>query len=95
MNKNIIAEIELNGLQVANIFKSDSTETLLISLEKNKLFPTHTSPKSTFLIVLEGNVDFHIENKKVTLAKHQSFTFKKNIEHYVTANENSKFFIII
>ena len=26
--------------------------------------------------------------------KHQSFTFHKNIEHYITANENSKFLII-
>ena len=95
MNTNILTEIEINGLQVANVFKSDSTETLLISLEKNKLFPTHTSPKSTFLVVLEGNIDFHIENKKVTLAKHQSFTFQKSIEHKVMANENSKFLIII
>ncbi|MDX5584074.1 MAG: cupin domain-containing protein [Aureibaculum sp.] len=94
MNANIIAEIEIKGLQVVNIFKTDSAETLLISLEKGKLFPTHTSPKTTFLVVLEGNIDFFIENKTVTLAKHQSYTFQKSIEHKVAANENSKFLII-
>ena len=82
------------GLNVANIFKSDSTETLLISLEKNKLFPTHSSPKSTFLVVLEGDIDFHINQESINLVQHQTYTFDKELEHYVTANQNSKFLII-
>ncbi len=82
------------GLNVANIFKSDSTETLLISLEKNKLFPTHTSPKSTFLVVLEGDIDFHINQESINLVQHQTYTFDKELEHHVTANQNSKFLII-
>ncbi len=94
MNKNIILETEIKELKATNIFTSDSTETLLITLEKDKLFPTHTSPKTAFLVVLEGNINFYIENKTVTLAKHQSYTFQKSIEHKVTANENSKFLII-
>lgn len=82
------------GLNVSNIFKSDSTETLLISLEKNKLFPTHTSPKSTFLVVLEGDIDFHINQESINLVQHQTYTFDKELEHHVTANQNSKFLII-
>jgi quercetin dioxygenase-like cupin family protein len=91
---NTILETEIKGLNAIKIFKSEDAETLLISLEKGKLFPTHTSPKTTFLVMLEGNVDFYIENKTITLAKHQSYTFEKDLEHYVTANENSKFLII-
>ncbi len=94
MNTNIITETKTRGLKVTKIFKSDSTETLLITLGKGKLFPTHTSPKDAFLIVLEGNIDFHINTKIITLAKHQTYTFLKNIDHYVTANENTKFLII-
>lgn len=84
----------IKGLNVANIFKSDSTATLLISLEKNKLFPTHTSPKSTFLVVLEGDIDFHINQETINLVQHQTYTFDKELEHHVTANQNSKFLII-
>ena len=84
----------IKGLNVAKIFKSDSTETLLISIEKNKLFPTHTSPKSTFLVVLEGDIDFHINQETINLGQHQTYTFDKELEHHVTANQNSKFLII-
>lgn len=94
MNKNIILETEIKGLKASKIFTSESTETLLIVLEKDKLFPTHISPKTTLLVVLNGKIDFHIENKTITLAAHQTYVFEKNIEHYVTAHDNSKFLII-
>ena len=81
-------------MNVVKIFKSDSTETLLITLEKGALFPTHTSPKSTFLVVLEGNIDFHINSQIFNLSEQQSYRFEKNLEHYVTANKNAKFLII-
>ena len=94
MDKNIIIETEINGLKASKIFTSDSTETLLITLEKDKLFPTHTSPRTTLLVVLEGEIDFHIENKTINLAKHQTYAFEKEIEHHVTAPKDSKFLII-
>jgi len=84
----------IKGLKVEKIFKSASTETLLISLEKGALLPTHTSPKSTFLVVLEGDIDFHINKEIINLVKHQMYTFGKELEHMVIANNNSKFLII-
>jgi len=94
MNKNIILETAIKGLKASKIFATESTETLLITLEKDKIFPTHTSPKTTFLVVIEGEIDFHIENKTITLAVHQNYKFEKDIEHYVTAHKDSKFLII-
>lgn len=91
---NTIIDTKIKGLQVAKIFNSQSTETLLISLEKGTLFPTHTSPKTTLLVVLEGHIDFHIDNKIIPLAKHQMYTFEKDRQHHVTANKNAKFLII-
>lgn len=93
MNNNII-ETEIKGLKASKIFTSDSTETLLITLEKDHLFPTHTSPKTTLLVMLQGKIDFHIEKKIITLVEHQTYTFEKNIEHHVIAYEDSKFLII-
>lgn len=94
MNKNIIIETEIKGLNASKIFTSSSAETLLITLEKNALFPIHTSPRTTFLVVLKGKIDFYIEDKIITLAEHQTFTFEKNIEHHVIAHVDSKFLII-
>lgn len=94
MNTNLIIENKVKGLQVSKIFESETTETLLITLEKGKLFPTHTSPKDAFLVVIEGFINFHIENKMIELEKHEIYSFKKDVEHYVTANKNSKFLII-
>lgn len=94
MNKNIIIETEIKGLKASKIFTTETTETVLITLEKDALFPTHTSPKNTLLIVLKGKIDFLIENIVITLTEHQTHTFEKNIEHRVIAHENSKFLII-
>jgi len=66
----------------------------LISLEKGATFPTHTSPKDAFLVVLEGSINFFIAAQKILLETQQVYTFTKNVEHYVTASENTKFLII-
>ncbi len=94
MNTNRILEANISGLQVSKIFNTTTTETLLITLEKGKLFPTHRSPKDTFLVVLNGSINFHIENKMIALEQHEVYTFKKDVEHHVTANADSKFLII-
>lgn len=94
MNKNLILETEIKGLKVSKVFTTDTTETLLVSLQEHTLFPTHTSPKNTLLVVLKGKINFHIEDKTITLAEHQTYTFKKGIEHYVDACKDSKFLII-
>ena len=94
MNKNTIIDTEVNGLNVSNIFKTESTETLLIAIEKGTTFPTHTSPKDTLLVVLEGSINFYIDKENILLESQQVYTFSKEVAHYVTANKNSKFLII-
>jgi len=94
MNSNRITEAEVNGLQVSKLFESETTETLFITLEKGKIFPKHTSPKETLLVVIQGSINFHIDNKIIALKQHEIYSFLPAIEHYVIAKENSKFLII-
>jgi len=82
------------GVQVSKISKSENTEILHISLEKDAILKKHTSPKDALLIVLEGEISFHINNNTFVLIKHQIFNFAKNIEHWVESHENSNFLII-
>jgi len=90
----IINITEFEGLQVGKILDIDAKEILQISLEKETVFPKHTSPRDATLLVLEGEISFFINNEEYKLLKHQIFRFPKNEEHWVKAIESSKFLII-
>jgi len=89
-----IKETTYNGLTVQKIFKTETTETLLITLEKDHIFPEHTSPRDAFLVMLEGSIKFNILKKEYSINWQDSFTFPANEPHYVKAMEDSKFLII-
>ena len=91
---NQIADQPFDKLQIKKIVKTDSLEILSISLEKGATFPEHTSPKDAQLIVLEGEIVFHINGTSYQLKTQQNFNFPKTTPHFVMANENSKFLII-
>lgn len=91
---NTIAQQPFDDLQIEQLVKNPSLEILSISLAKGAVFPKHSSPKDAHLIVLEGSIDFHIENQIVNLTEQQHFGFSKEVEHWVIAIEDSKFLII-
>lgn len=94
MDKNTIINTTIKGFQASKIFKTESTETILITLEKGTTFPTHTSPKDALLVVLQGEIVFYIHKKEIVLTEQQTYSFLKDIEHYVVANKDAKFLII-
>lgn len=85
---------EYHNLRIKKIVKSSSLEILSITLEKEALFPDHTSPRDAELIVLEGSIEFHINGVTYNLTRQQHFNFPKGTKHRVLALENSKFLII-
>ncbi|MEY8780420.1 cupin domain-containing protein [Allomuricauda sp. XS_ASV26] len=91
---NTIAQQPFNDLQIEQLVKNNTLEILSISLAKNAMFPKHVSPKDAHLIVLEGNINFHIQNQTVNLKEQQHFSFSKEVEHWVLAKEDAKFLII-
>jgi len=91
---NAIASQAYDKLQVQIAVETSNFEILSISLEKGSIFPEHSSPTDAQLIVLEGDIVFHIDGEPYHLVKHQRFSFPKQTEHWVKANENSKFLIV-
>lgn len=83
-----------DGLKAGKILDINAKEILQISLEKNAVFPKHTSPTDAQLLVLEGAIIFFIDGLEYQLTKHQLFGFPKDTAHWVEASENSKFLII-
>lgn len=93
INNDINTEIT-EDFKASKLLDINAKEVLLINLKKGAIFPKHTSPRDTILLMLEGKTTFFINNSEVNLVKHQTFNFPKDEEHWVKANENSKFLII-
>lgn len=90
---NTINNQGFNKLQAAKL-NNGPAETLLITLEKDAHFPEHTSPRDAHLIVLEGEIQFHINSEIFNVKALQDFKFPKETPHWVEAVKNSKFLII-
>ena len=91
---NSIGEQGFSKLQIKKIVASEAFDILSICLEKDAIFPDHTSPTNAHLIVLEGEIVFHINDTSYQLKKQQHFNFPKDTIHWVKATTNSKFLII-
>lgn len=89
-----IDELEFSDLKLEKLISNTQAEVLAISLEKGKEFPEHSSPRNAFLVMLEGQVTFYINDREYPLRKHQTFDFPAEEPHFVRAVENSKFLII-
>ncbi|WP_142784884.1 cupin domain-containing protein [Changchengzhania lutea] len=85
---------EYNGLKAGKLLDINAKEILHISLEKDAIFPKHTSPTNANLLVLEGAISFFINDLEYKLTKHQIFNFPEHEEHWVEASADSKFLII-
>lgn len=66
---------DFNKLQAGKILDVKAKEILLISLEKDAVFPNHTSPTDAHLMVLEGAITFFINDNEYQLLKHQVFNY--------------------
>lgn len=91
---NMLAAQEFNKLQIKHLIRSDSCDLLGITLEAGCIFPEHVSPKDAHILVLEGEIDFNINNEVYHLTAYQVLDFEANTKHYVKAHTNSRFLII-
>lgn len=91
---NQIADQKYDKLQVRIVVETPRFDILSISLEKDAVFPKHSSPNDAQLVVLEGTITFYIDNESYPLTKYQCFSFPKHTEHWVKATLDSKFLII-
>ncbi|MBT8188633.1 MAG: cupin domain-containing protein [Croceitalea sp.] len=92
--ESLIKKQPFKGLTLEKIASQNSFEILSITLEKDAIFPEHTSPKDAVLLLLEGQIEFHINNENHKLDTQQHMRFPKETIHWVKAHQNSKFLII-
>ena len=92
--KNTIRDSIFDGLMVAMLSKTESCETLLITLGKDALFPEHTSPRDASIVMLQGRIVFSISKREFEIGAGQSFSFPAHEKHHVISKEDAKFLII-
>lgn len=85
---------EYKGLKISKLTDIDANQIMKVTMEKGAEFPKHASKTDVTLVVLEGRLDFFINEQKVALNKHQVFLFPKDEIHYINAIDNSKFLLI-
>ena len=91
---NIIKDTNYDGVSFKKLSSNTASETILVSMEKGAEVPRHVADKDAQLIMLEGKIEFHIEDQIHELKDHQVLNFKANVIHWVAALINSKFLII-
>ncbi len=66
----------------------------LIAIKKDEIIDTHTSVSDAAVYVLEGEIEIHFDAEKFSVGKGEMLLFKKDEQHKVLAQKDSKFFII-
>lgn len=66
----------------------------IIALKKDEIIDTHTSTQDAAVYVLDGEIELHFDAEKFKIDKGEILMFKKDTQHKVLANKDSKFFLI-
>lgn len=91
---NTMVQQAFDRLQIETLVNTPAMEILRVSLAGGAIFPPHGAPRDLHLVVLEGEIEFHIRNQTIQLTAQQHFSFSKEVEHWVQAVKNAKFLII-
>ncbi len=66
----------------------------VIAIKKGEIIDTHTSICDAAVYVLEGEIELHFDAEKFKVEKGEILLFKKDEQHKVLANKDSKFLLI-
>ncbi len=66
----------------------------IIALKKEAIIDTHTAESDAAVYVIDGEIEIHFDAQKFKVDKGEIIMFKKDCQHKVLANKDSKFFLI-
>ncbi len=66
----------------------------IIAIKKDEIIDTHTSTRDAAVYVLDGEIELHFDAEKFKIDKGEILMFKKDTQHKVLANKDSKFLLI-
>jgi nitric oxide dioxygenase len=95
MTKNIKEMIEYpkEGIISKKILNNDKTDIGLFCMAKGTVMSEHTSLKSAFVHVIEGDGVFNLEGKDIPMKEGVFISMDANAVHSLKANENTAFIL--
>lgn len=89
-----IVDLKESKFEKETLLINEESSFSVIALKKNEIIDTHTSARDAAVYVIDGEIEIHFDAEKFKLDKGEMILFKKEKEHKVVANKDSKFFII-
>ena len=88
--------IELDGQKFVkkDLMKNGEGTLAIIALKKDEIIDTHTSINDAAVYVIDGEIEIHFDAEKFKIEKGEILMFKKDTEHKVLAQKDSKFLLI-
>lgn len=88
--------VELDGQKFVkkDLMENGEGKLSVIALKKDEIIDTHTSINDAAVYVIDGEIEIHFDAEKFKIEKGEILMFKKDIEHKVLAQKDSKFLLI-
>jgi nitric oxide dioxygenase len=96
-NKNILELIEYpkEGILSKEVVKDGKQDVTLFCMAGGTDISEHTSAKSGFVYVLEGEGVFNLEGKDIEMKQGVFIFMKESASHSLKAKENTSFLLIL
>ena len=90
---NIKEKIKFNDDKPAilSIIDSEKMNLKAVGLKKGQIMSKHKAGLKSFVVVLEGKIEFDIDGKKFELGEMDTYEIPVNVEHEIRALEQSIF----
>lgn len=89
-----IVNLEENKFDREVLMENENSSLSVIALKKGEIIDTHTSLADAAVFVLDGEIELHFDAEKFKLDKGEILMFKKDKEHKVLAEKDSKFILV-
>lgn len=76
------------------LMEHDNSSLSIVSLKENEIIDTHTSKCDACVIVVDGEIELHFDAEKFKIEKDEMLMFKKEEQHKVVAQKDSRFLLI-
>lgn len=88
---NILQDIEYNDSKpvISVLFETDFTKEIRIAMKKGTVMKEHKTSYPIVVQIIEGNIDFGVQQKTNNLNKGSIIALEEGIPHDLKANENS------
>lgn len=97
MNEQInkLIEYSKKGILSKDIMKNDKLNITLFCMAKGTAMSEHTSTKSGFIYVIEGNGVFNLEGREIIMSSGAFIYMNENAVHSLKSNENTSFILTL